>query len=816
MSKFSLKSPRNGIIAVLLLALCIGLVPLNANAANGADFKADDIISDGIFYNSSTLNASQIQAFLNAKVPTCDTSGAQSVSYYYNSGTGQVSMSSAIGSWVTTSRATYGQRYNTYKGRTDGGAPFTCLKSFSQDTQSMGAESGLCGAYTGGVKSAAQIIYDVSQSCGINPQVLLILLQKEQSLITDTWPQGIQYQAATGFACPDTASCDPTYYGFFKQVYFGARQYKKYARDASTYNYKANRNNSILYNPSESCGRSNVFIRGQATAGLYNYTPYRPNDAALNNMYGSGDSCSSYGNRNFWRQFVDWFGSSSFPQPAGASLYSQSSTGKLFLINGTTRFYISDWNTMVNYGLDGYASMAVSDSTIQSFTDGGSLTNLIWDGSGVYIVNNRTLHHVSGEMCTAWGLNCYDNQKVKSLGVDFQTQHLQLGGGLSNLAYVGDTAYRMTAGTKQPLANQKTLTDLGLNPSAGLVASAANSGQPLGTLLITTPGVIRFTPNGNSYFFDGSIYYKINDTGEYNDWAIARQTILTVPASAYTTTPPASSNLNPYVIKDAKKYIVDQGRKILIPDELASIWAHKSFSGAPDLLLEKLTTETLKPLVWVNPQIFYLDNGKKHYIATYEDFLGFQQTFGAATVISPNKFTGVAQGADAISDGQLVSINDGSGKIYVTNNHKLTHIPTASTFDAYGFNWGAIRSYPSSILTEYPIDTQPLGNAIGETGSHFILTGSIVYKLSDYQSRDFGAIDAKFGSINEQIVKKSTSTLSRFLVNSDTGKIYYASGGAIHYIATYSAFVAYGGPYTSVHVVNNVGINLFTEAQPVY
>ena len=52
-----------------------------------------------------------------------------------------------------------------------------------------------------------------------------------------------------------------------------------------------------------------VYIQNQATAGLYNYTPYRPNQAALDAGYGTGDSCSAYGNRNFWLYFTDWFGS---------------------------------------------------------------------------------------------------------------------------------------------------------------------------------------------------------------------------------------------------------------------------------------------------------------------------------------------------------------------------------------------------------------------------------------------------------------------------------------------------------------------------
>src|SRR5690606_7604841 len=77
----------------------------------------------------------------------------------------------------------------------------------------------------------------------------------------------------------------------------------------ANYNYRFERNNTILWHPNTSCGSSTVYISNQATAGLYIYTPYRPNQAALNNLYGTGDSCSSYGNRNFWRMFNDWFGS---------------------------------------------------------------------------------------------------------------------------------------------------------------------------------------------------------------------------------------------------------------------------------------------------------------------------------------------------------------------------------------------------------------------------------------------------------------------------------------------------------------------------
>ena len=48
-----------------------------------------------------------------------------------------------------------------------------------------------------------------------------------------------------------------------------------------------------------------VNIRNLATSALYRYTPYQPNAATL---AGGSNSCSAYGNLNFYRLFEDWFG----------------------------------------------------------------------------------------------------------------------------------------------------------------------------------------------------------------------------------------------------------------------------------------------------------------------------------------------------------------------------------------------------------------------------------------------------------------------------------------------------------------------------
>ena len=268
---------------VLAVGFVLGAVPPQAaNAFSGSDFRADRIIDDHLFFDPSTFGVHDIQAFLNSKVPSCDTWGTQM--------RGNVTRA----------------EYSASRGVS---APFTCLKGYSQDIGGgMGADA-YCGAIGGGIKTAAQMIKDVSDACSISPKVLIVLLQKEQSLIADDWPWPTQYDKATGYSCPDTAACNPEFAGFFRQIYYAARQYKRYASQPTSFSYRSGRSNFIRYNPNASCGGIDTFIQNQATAGLYNYTPYRPNQAALNNLFGSGDGCSAYGNRNFWRLYSEWFGS---------------------------------------------------------------------------------------------------------------------------------------------------------------------------------------------------------------------------------------------------------------------------------------------------------------------------------------------------------------------------------------------------------------------------------------------------------------------------------------------------------------------------
>lgn len=309
------------------------LASSKVESLSGSQWKADRIIDDAIFYAGAGMSTEAIQDFLNAKMPSCDINGTQNHTYRYNSSTGRVNFSGndsePADPWVTTTRAVYGSRYDNYFHINDARAPYTCLKSFSQAVPSRAADGFCAGSIGSGTKTAAQIIADVARACNINPKVILITLQKEQSLLTDDWPWKRQYTKATGFGCPDSDlsadvdanqnGCYDQYEGFFNQIYYGARQFQKYKINADEYNHRAQQTSRIYYHPTSSCGYTDVKIYNHATAGLYNYTPYQPNQAALDDLYGSGDianpappNCSSFGNRNFWRMFNDWFGNPQF------------------------------------------------------------------------------------------------------------------------------------------------------------------------------------------------------------------------------------------------------------------------------------------------------------------------------------------------------------------------------------------------------------------------------------------------------------------------------------------------------------------------
>lgn len=300
------------LLATLTFSLSVSAFTAShtARAISASEWRAGRIIDTNIFTNSNAMSVAEIQTFLNSRMGTggydsvpgsCDTNGTRNAAPY-NSSVSRASYAASIGKPTK----------------------WTCLNDYYEVpklTPGPGIPANNYGSSTipSGAKSAAQLIWDAAQTYDISPLVLLVTIQKESAgpLTTDDWPWQSQYTYAMGAHCPDSgpggsANCDPNYSGFSIQISESAALMRYYLDNMSApwWPYKKVGNNAIQYHPNTNCGNSTVFVENSATAALYTYTPYQPNTAALNNMYGTGDGCSAYGNRNFWRIFNDWFGPS--------------------------------------------------------------------------------------------------------------------------------------------------------------------------------------------------------------------------------------------------------------------------------------------------------------------------------------------------------------------------------------------------------------------------------------------------------------------------------------------------------------------------
>ena len=250
-------------------------------------FDPGNIMTDDVMSNKNTMSERQIQSFLDSK-NACNKSAIGALSWYNNK-----DQNKATEGRLDTIRKRDNKKISFYFNLKNG--KFVCMAK-----ESFGGES------------AARIIWKAAQDYRINPQVILVLLQKEQGLITDLWPnKSHQYAAATGYNCPDDGGgCRSGNAGFKKQIREASALFRTVLNGGWS-NYPVGKN-YVQYHPSASCGKSLVHIKNRATSALYRYTPYQPNKGALAAGWGEA-SCGAYGNRNFYNYFTTWFGSTRDP-----------------------------------------------------------------------------------------------------------------------------------------------------------------------------------------------------------------------------------------------------------------------------------------------------------------------------------------------------------------------------------------------------------------------------------------------------------------------------------------------------------------------
>ncbi len=187
------------------------------------------------------------------------------------------------------------------------------------------------------LRTAAELIWDASVHSGLNPQIILVTLNKEQSLISRSDPNDPGLQRALdysmGFACPDSGGCGSLFPGFYYQLfgnldsegnrYLGAA--KSLMKSFSTPNGRGPQFNGQIAKVGDTITLENtlggyegvsseqtITLSNNATAALYRYTPHVFN-----------------GNYNFWKFFIEWF-----RYPNGSLLKLANSSEVYIIQNG--------------------------------------------------------------------------------------------------------------------------------------------------------------------------------------------------------------------------------------------------------------------------------------------------------------------------------------------------------------------------------------------------------------------------------------------------------------------------------------------------
>ena len=732
-----------------------------AAALNGSMFNPGLIISDSVFYDFGTMSVADIQRFLDGRVAAC---------------------------------------------RAAADRP-GCLKDYRLSTPGATGSPGRCESVPAKSNiTAAELIYDIARACGINPRVILVKLQKEQGLITATDPSPRAYDFALGMDCPDSPSgCSAASAGFFWQLYKGVGQLNWYSNPAGSFTWL--RPGTIISRPyypnRPSCGSQSFRLENKATAALYYYTPYVPNQAALDNLYSTGDSCSSYGNRNFWRFFSDWFGS-----PIGGGFLLKAARGDTFFIVDEVKYRVPDAELLASLAPLGPIG-EISKDYLDSFATVGDMTPLIRNATTDryhFVDNGKRIRFTTCEQVASFGLNCGSAVTVTSP----QFTALASGGDATNVVLgASGERYLIEAGQIREVLNDASAQAAGVTLAAPSQIRRASLnylpvGQPIalnGSLVGNREtGALGIVADGSFFAIDPATATDVN----FSPWFQGQgSTLSTQSIQALTAGATIQS-----IVADAegKQYLLTPTGKRLIQDSKNWIETPSVLPASVLNLIPTVAEELVTPAVvrsTTNATLFLVNDGQLRPIQT-TDRKAVRASLEENVVhrISPSALSQMRKGSQVIPPGALVRV--GSTNFLVDGLSRLYKIP--STEQARALGLGAARTVKKSAVSSY----SRAGNLSGvkvtcSAQPHLVVAGKLV-RVSAETFTHYPTTARELDPGTCAALSVSNAAGSRF-IRTATNQYFLVEDGKKRPIANKARYVALKGSGPSAIPVDSVFAN---------
>ena len=746
-----------GLIALPAVSELPNVKPQAAVAADASRFDPGLIISDSVFYDFGTMTVADIQRFLESKVPVC---------------------------------------------RDGDGGP-KCIRNYIMDTPAKDGEDGRCEAMPAKKdQTAAQIIYDVARACKINPRVLIVTLQKEQGLIQAANPTERMYRAALGYACPDidpNNSCGRVKAGLFNQLYYGAGQFQWYGDPRGSFTYlKVGRTSNIRFHPNASCGSKPVLIKSQATASLYYYTPYQPNDAALRNLYGTGDSCSAYGNRNFWRFYTDWFG-----DPVAGGFLLKSKTSDTYLIVDNNRYKVTDPAVLKALAPLGPLGV-ISDDYLATFTEAGNVGRLVKSAVNRYFFvdgGKKFTFNDCGQV-TNFGLTC-------DLAVQLTASQLAAladGGPVS--AYVAGEAsdsYLISGGFKREILDAASATANGI--SLPQVSTALRIGAfnylPWGPPVIknATMFVNRDTKNPN-IFLDGLAYEL--PTAVAKDLNLApwfEPTTGTMSTAGLSTSASKVPVLNFVQDESGKTWLLTSAGKREVTNPAEFVEEPPTLPNALFNRIATLPTALTAPAfvrTTADRSLFFVRAGSRQLIKTTADRVKLAPQLGTPTtqVLTESAMNQIVLGGLALPPGTLVqgALTDRgrSAMYWVVDHTKLLLIPDNNQALALGLAVNG-RVTPRAVsvaeLKGYTRIANFTGFKLLCNEQTYLVNAGVLYPIDTAIAAVYPGPTSPVGELTCATLTKSEQQVGRFIRTPDKN-YWLITAGRKQLVGSFAAYKA--------------------------
>lgn len=677
-----------------------------------------------------------------------------------------------------------------------------------------------CGART----QASKIIWDAAQAYGINPQVILATLQKEQSIVTTPNPTAYQYNYAMGYGCPDSGSC--SYAGFFNQVDNGTWQFRVDMELSSNNNYwgytpssfpcngptryysaALKPGNDVTFLDDYGTGYARFVIPNASTATLYCYTPH---------VFPGSSRQYFSGSYNFVYYFLRWFGDSSTPYA-----FKGTASATVYIYVNGYKVSVPAMGLLQDFGINPNAIQSLEQAKVDniptaSVDNSGASPTLSYlvkspsdsdaDGGALYLVSVGKKNRVTSlDQLAAYGFSTSNLSYLPLSSI----QSIPGSTDLSNyLSTPTASAFQVSASKKRIIFDYQTY--INLNPSnfatpvSYYTANLIASGDPL----VSQDILIKHADNEIVYLYRNGLYYNISSFDAYNCWGFSSSLntpLYRLADNSYISPITPASTISSCIVNDGSTaFLLGRNTRYALPPAYGVAAGPTTPTNLLSLVNNiPLANPGLKQYIRgkQNAVVWYIENGAKKQVPTYSNYVLLGLTPQQLTYIDDSALSAIPALGVKLGTGQVVK-TDNSAFVYVISGNSRVQYARSDDFLGYNNSWSSIEAYPATVLDMlYPYDgskkvdpyfyssaldkviiADPSGCYLldSTTLAAYGKSKSAIMSAQTYGAELFPALDTN-----------SCKTASQYVKDSSGAAVYLISGGQKQQFSSWSSLQSY-------------------------